>query len=251
MKKSLIIILIVIIGLIIIGFALKPDHGGRRVVRIGKLNIEEFDFLETMELILKNEAESSNLIIDGFSMTISNQKEIISMNISMINQGIFAGKRITCHLISRDNKLIIKSTILEKDKDFTIEKLISSTLKMFQPKKNSSANNNIFNEDHFTKEELGLLISNIKQPILDSLKKQKRLHVKMIARNNYHIYGEPYIYIIDNSGKIIKIQEATGNSNFEIIKENGEIKEYRVNNLKGIGIFDYTDHSKYYFLEEN
>lgn len=252
MKKGLIIPLILIIGAVIITFALKPADKGRKIIKIDELNIENLDFAKIYSLAMGNRIIGRDTYIYEFTMTVIDNKKIISMNFSIMENGAFSKKRITGHLNSRKNELTVKTVRLEENDVFTIDKLIYSFSKMIKPKQNNITNHDRLFKDNFRYEELSNLIKYIKEPILDALKTNDKLHIYILSKNSYNIYGEADIYLINEVyDEVTDIKEINGDERFEIVREEEKIMEQRVKELRGIEILGHNDNYKYYFLDEN
>ncbi|WP_432409547.1 hypothetical protein [Wukongibacter sp. M2B1] len=252
MKKKLIIPLIIIIGVAIITFVLEPSHEGKRIIEIGELDIKSFDFAKIYNLSMDNRIIKPDTYIDEFTMTILDNRKIVSMNFSIIEDGAFSKKRITVHLNSRDDNIVLNSEVLEQKDISSVEKIVYSFSKFIEQKRNNIAKDNVLLKNNFNGDELSKTIEHLKEPIIDNLETNKKLHIDMLSRAYYNIYEGADIYLVSKVyDEITDIKEVIGDEGFRIVKKNGQIESYEINNLMGIWVFGNINCNKYYFIDEN
>lgn len=255
MKKTIITISILLIITLLFAFALKPSEDNqKKIINVGKMNLQSFDIYEVLRQITVAKPENLNLFFEDFSMTVTNKKNIISLNFSFIEEQAIRDKKTNVHLYGVNDKLIVKTDLLDDGRDFSIKEYIFS---IFNIGNTRSKRSRLYAKDYLHQDELSDLLTNLKQTFIDDIDREKeQLHIELLFRAYYTInnYNDIEIYLVNTTaGDITNIKEISNHHSIEPIFEDDNIKGYKINNLKGI--CSYTNGSagklKYYFLDEN
>ncbi|WP_069649944.1 hypothetical protein [Caloranaerobacter ferrireducens] len=227
MKKSFIVV-VILIFIIISSIVFTFNKDKKEIVKIDELNFESFDLGKMLALVEGNDVDKSKYYIANFTMLISNDKTIRSMNITVFKETFFGDRKLIMHLNRRDHELIVW------------DKLIGGSEK-----------NRVIKSNYFTLDEFVQLISIIRNPIIDDLQNKDSSYLHMIPRSFFNIDETQNCYLVNIvDKKIIDVKEKVDGKKIKEIKSNNGIKEYIINDLKTISIFSLPDGYKVYCLDE-
>lgn len=253
MKKIILVISILLIASLLFIFQFKPsDDNQRKMVNIGKINLQNFDLYDVLEKVTDDNRENLNLFFEDFTMTVTDKNNVVSLNFSFIEDQGFRDKKTNVHLYGINDKLIVKSELLDEGKDFSIKEYIFS---IFNIGNTGSQHSPFYVQNYMHQDDLSDLLTNLNQTFIDDINTEKdRLHIELLPRANYTIYNNDMeIYIVNTvTGNITTVENLSNDNNIQPVYEGDIIKSYKVNNLRGL--CSYTGSAgklKYYFLEEN
>ncbi|WP_427339644.1 hypothetical protein [Caloranaerobacter sp. DY30410] len=227
MKKSFIVVGILIFIIIFsIVFIFNKDK--KDIIKIEELNFESFDLGKVLALVEGKDVDKSKYWVENFTMLLSNDKTIRSMNITVFKETVFGDRKLIMHLNRRDHELIVW------------DKLIRGVEK-----------NRVRENSYFTLDEFVQLISVIKKPIINDLQNKDSSYLYMMPRSFLNIDKTQNCYLVNIvDKKIIDVKEKVDGKKIKVIKSNSEIKRYKINGLKSISVFSLPDGHKIYCLDE-
>ncbi|KPU27702.1 hypothetical protein TR13x_04055 [Caloranaerobacter sp. TR13] len=227
MKKSY-IVMVILIFIIISSIAFTFNKDKKDIIKIDELSFESFDLGKVLASVEGNDVDKSKYWIGNFTMLLSKDKTIRSMNITVFKKTVFGDRKLIMHLNEREQKLIVW------------DKLIRGAEK-----------NKVRKSNYFTLDEFVQLISVIKKPIINDLQNKDSSYLHVIPRSFLDIDKTQNGYLVDIvDKKIIDVKEMVDGKKIKVIKSNNEIKGYRINGLKTISVFSLPDGHKIYCLDE-
>ncbi|MCT4564148.1 MAG: hypothetical protein N4A68_07475 [Maledivibacter sp.] len=255
MKKIIIAISILLIATLSFLFFLKPSEDNQKnMVSIGKMNIQSFDLYNVLEKVTGDDPSNSDLFFEDFSMTVTDKKNVVSLNFSFFEDRGFGREKTNVHLYGINDTLIVKNESLDDGKDFSIKEYIFS---IFNVRNTRNQRKGLYAEHYFHQDSISALIENLRESFIDDINTEKdRLHIDLMPRAYHTIFNNDNdieIYLVNiYTGNITNIKDIRNDKNIQTVFEKGILKSYKINNLGGL--CSYTDSNgkfKYYFFEEN
>ncbi|KGG79784.1 hypothetical protein Y919_09950 [Caloranaerobacter azorensis H53214] len=227
MKKSFIVV-VILIFIIIFSIVSIFNKDKKDIIKTEELNFENFDLGKMLALVEGKDVDKSKYWVENFTILLSNDKTIRSMNITVFKETVFGDRKLIMHLNRRDHELIVWDKSIRDVKEKQVRK------------------SHYFELQRFTD-----LISIIRPQIIDDLKNNKSLYLDLKLGFPLSIDKTQSAYLVNiEDKKIFNISDKVDGKRIEAIKSDNKIKRYKLNNFKVIRVFGSPDEYKLYCLDE-